>query len=207
MFQKSTYQEFRVWIPETTKKVIERIESNILSADRTDSQKMIKVLEYLCDELRNKNGKSLLEKIVGGYLCEFSHQSEEGIEVCNIRHGRNPEALKYWSEKSSEEFEEAIFRGVHHTAISFLHIYRIRVGDIQELLDMANIRKIRSPIFQAVGQIIRATIDVFKSEFPKLNKECKPLPSLYNDHHYILRYAFNIEDLESKELVIPLKLN
>jgi hypothetical protein len=129
---------------------------------------------------------STLHRIIRGFIVEFIHQTTEQVTPLNIEHNRNPEAKTYWNSKDSAEFKAAAFPGMYHLAVRY---NKLRDPQSRERGNLAK--------FHAVGEVIRASIDVFKEQFPKLAKINDPRASLYNDHFESIRLAFQLRTLGS----------
>jgi len=187
----------RQWLNKTTTLIIERMREKILEFEATphegtsaptieQQERKFQFLKKLIEE--NESGikkRGPLTRIIRGFLTEFIRQSENEIPACNITNGRNPEVAAYWQTKTSGEFHDAMIPGVFHSAVSY---NRIR--------DYASVNE-RSASFHAIGEIVRTTIDMFKEEYPKLNPNKKPTPSVYNDHREVIRLALHFRDAQT----------
>lgn len=135
---------------------------------------------------KQQHPSSALHRIIRGFIVEFIHQTTEQVTPLNIEHNRNPDAKAYWDSKDSAEFKAAAFPGMYHLAVSY---NKLRDPQSRERGNLAK--------FHAVGEVIRASIDVFKEHFPKLANMNDPRASLYNDHFKSIHLAFNLRNLGS----------
>lgn len=111
---------------------------------------------------------------------------------CNIKHGRNPEAGEYYAEHP-DEFRKASAGGIQHSVSSHLRLReqypRPQFG--------------RSPVFHALSEVIRASVDVFKEQYPKFSGQSADNASIYNDHMLIVQISSQQGDFRNPRLPWP----
>jgi hypothetical protein len=138
---------------------------------------------------RSKNDRhphSPLHRIIRGFIVEFISQTEEQLTPLNTEHDQNPEARAYWNSKDPKDFDSAKLPGMYHMAVSYNKLrdpLRRESGNLAKL--------------HAVGEVIRASIDVFKEHFPALAPGSEPRASIYNDHIESIRLASTLRTLGS----------
>ena len=137
----------------------------------------------------DRHPHSFLHRIINGFIVEFIKQSEGCITSLNVENDRNPEAKKYWDSQDPDVFNAAKLPGMFHFAASY---NRLRESPGKESKNQ--------PALHALGEVVRASIDIFQAEFSKFQSTQESRASLYNDHRQMIRLALVLRDLGSPRL-------
>jgi hypothetical protein len=134
-------------------------------------------------------GRSLLERVVRGYVTEFLRQTAEDIHPCNVVSDKIDRSAvqRYWESQPREEFWAAISSGVYHSAFSYKTFREERARANSD----ADIR--RRAAWGALIEVVKHSVAQFKAHCVEIFPGVEPRASLYNNHQLIMRYAVMLE--------------
>lgn len=134
-------------------------------------------------------GRSILERVVRGYVTEFLRQTADDIHPCNVVSDTiDRSALqRYWESQPREEFWAAISSGVYHSAFSY-KTFREERAHANSKDDIG-----RKAAWGALIEVVKHSVAQFKAHCGEIFPGVEPRASLYNNHHLIMRYAVMLE--------------
>jgi hypothetical protein len=134
-------------------------------------------------------GRSILERVVRGYVTEFLRQTAEDIHPCNVVSDKVDRSAvqRYWESQPREDFWAAISSGVYHSAFSYKTFREERAHATSED-DIG-----RKAAWGALIEVVKHSVAQFKAHCVETFPGVEPRASLYNNHQLIMRYAVMLE--------------